>query len=108
MSLSNNRAYVLYALVVSAVIAVIIGYTLYKTTSVVDKATGQAVQILHKALNQAGQQVNQTLKRDSRGSIPGAPSSTAISMRIHKLTACIVAAGTDYTKIQACQAKFKP
>jgi hypothetical protein len=53
------------------------------------------------AARRSEQQLNQAVQKAAKSN-PG-----AIPARVQNLTACIAAAGTDSSKLQACAAKFK-
>jgi hypothetical protein len=85
-------------LIVSAVIFGVLYFTVIKPNSdSVNHIFKQSQSTITAAEQQANQQVQQAAKT------PGSSLGTA-----QKLTACVAAAGTDTTKIQACESRFHP
>ncbi len=83
---------------------------LYFTVIKPDNNTAQ--QALKSGLQQSQQVINQTKKDLSSAASQGgqggqaAAKAQATVNKAGKLTACVAAAGTDVSKVQACQAKF--
>ena len=80
---------------------------LYFTVIKPDNNTAQ--QALKSGLQQSQQVINQTKKDLSNTAGQGGQASSqanSVVSKAQKLTACVAAAGTDVSKVQACQAKF--
>jgi hypothetical protein len=76
--------------------------------AVIKPNTDTANQALKSGLQQTQQALNQASKQLGGASgQAGAAGGRALSAA-QKLTACVSAAGTDASKLQACQAKFTP
>jgi F0F1-type ATP synthase membrane subunit b/b' len=87
----GNPRYRLISLAVTVVILIVVYFAIIKpTNNTVDNAIKSSNQQVQQALKQANQQSN------------GAASSAV------KLAACVTAAGTDASKLSACQAKYTP
>jgi type II secretory pathway component PulM len=85
----RNPVYRLIALGVSVAIVLILYFAVIKPNhDQANSAVSQGEKQLQQAVNQASKQ----------GNVPTG---------VKNLTACIAAAGTDTSKLQACQAKFK-
>ncbi len=66
----------------------------------------QSEQVIGAGLKQSQQAINQAQQQvSSTGGAAGANASQTLS-KAAKLTACISAAGTDTSKLQACQAQY--
>jgi hypothetical protein len=90
----------LVGMAASLIIFAVVFFTVIKpSTDTANQAIKSGLQQTQQALNNAGQQ----LKSD--GGSAGAAGSQALSTA-QKLTACVTAAGTDPSKLQACQVKF--
>jgi hypothetical protein len=86
----RSPKYALISLAVSLGIFLILYFTVIKS----DQNTA------NNAIRQGEQQVQQAVNQAAKtGSVPAG---------VTNLTACITAAGTDSSALQACAAKFKP
>jgi Flp pilus assembly protein TadG len=65
----------------------------------------QAISQGNRALNQGLQQTQQAIKQ-SKKAFAGNKSAQQTLSNAQKLTACVAAAGTDPSKLTACQSKF--
>jgi hypothetical protein len=77
--------------------------------AVIQPSQNTANQVLKSGLQQTQQVINQARKQvGSAGGQTGAVSGQAQQQlsKAAKLTTCVAAAGTDPTKIQACQVKY--
>jgi hypothetical protein len=98
---------------VGTAISLLIFGVLYLTVIRPDQSTAnhlarQSEQAIGAGLKQSQQAINQAQKQlSSTGGAAGATANQALS-KAAKLTACISAAGTNTTKLQACQAQFGP
>ncbi len=88
----RNPVYRLMALGVSVAIVLILYFAVIKPNN--DSA--------NNAVKQGEQQVQQAVQNANK------QTGGAVPAGVTSLTACIAAAGTDTSKLQACQAKFKP
>jgi hypothetical protein len=84
--------YYLLSLAVSLIIFGVIYFTVIRPDN---NAANTAVRSSEQQAVQAVQSVN----KQTGGAVPAS---------VTNLTACIAAAGTNATQLQACQAKFKP
>jgi hypothetical protein len=73
--------------------------------TVIKPSTDTANQAIKSGLQQTQQVLNQAQKQLKNTGGAGAGSSQALS-NAQKLTACVAAAGTDPSKLSACQVKF--
>ncbi len=89
----------LFALGCSLIILVVVYFAFIRPS---DNTANRAIDTANQALKQGEQQLNQSVAK-SNASNPG-----AIPASVTSLTSCIAAAGTDTSKIAACDAKFKP
>jgi hypothetical protein len=88
----RNPMYRVIALAVSVAIAAIIYFAVIKPNhDTANQAITQSEQQVQQAVNQANKQ--------SGGAVPAS---------VNSLATCMVAAGSDTVKIQACSAKYKP
>jgi hypothetical protein len=87
----RNPLYRLIALALSLLVVAILYFAVIKPNG--DRTANAA--------KRTEQQLNQAVQKAAKSN-PG-----AIPARVQNLTACIAAAGTDSTKLQACAAKFK-
>lgn len=73
--------------------------------TVIQPSQDTANQALKSGLQQTQQVLNQAQKdvNNAGGATSGA---SKVINNAQKLTACVAAAGTDVTKVQACQAKY--
>lgn len=77
--------------------------------TVIKPDNNAAQQALKSGLQQSQQVINQTKKDLSNTAGQGGQASSqakSVVSKAQKLTACVAAAGTDVSKVQACQAKF--
>ena len=88
----RNPVYRLIALGVSVAIFLILYFAVIKPNN--DNA--------NNVVKQSEQQVQQAVQNANK------QTGGAVPTGVQNLTACIAAAGTDTSKISACQAKFKP
>jgi hypothetical protein len=88
----RNPVYRLVALGVSVAIFLILYFAVIKPNN--DTA--------NRAITQGEQQIQQAVSNAQKA------SGGAVPQGVRDLTSCIVAAGTDTGKLQACQAKFHP
>jgi hypothetical protein len=88
----------------------VVYFTVIKPSSdTANQAVKTGLQQTQQALNQAQKQIDSnTSQVKTSGSQVGAVSQAAQQTlsSASKLTACVSAAGTDATKLQACQVKF--
>jgi hypothetical protein len=100
----------LIGLAVSLGIFLVLYFTVIKSsTDTANNAIKSGVQQSQQALNQATKQLNSASgEAGAAGGQAGAASSQASQQlsKAAKLTACVSAAGTDLTKVQACQAQY--
>jgi F0F1-type ATP synthase membrane subunit b/b' len=86
---------------VSLAIFGVIYFTAIKPSSdTANQAIKTGLQQTQQALNQAAQSV-----KSSGSSVPAQAQKTVD--KAQKLAQCVAAAGTDVTKVQACQTKFQ-
>jgi F0F1-type ATP synthase membrane subunit b/b' len=87
----GNPRYRLISLAVTVVILIVVYFAIIKpTNNTVNSALKTSQQELNNAFKQSGQ------------------ASSSAAQSAQKLQACILAAGTDVSKAQACAAKFTP
>jgi F0F1-type ATP synthase membrane subunit b/b' len=107
----------LVGLAVSLGIFLVLYFTVIKSsTDTANNAIKSGVQQSQQALKDATKQLNSASSQAGAASSQagaasgqaGAASSQASQQlsKAAKLTACVSAAGTDFTKIQACQAQY--
>jgi hypothetical protein len=89
----------LIALACSLLILIVVYFAVIKPNN---NTANRAIDTANQALKQGEQQLNQTVAKSNVGH-PG-----AIPASVTSLTSCIASAGTDTSKIAACDAKFKP
>lgn len=87
----NTRARILLALI-PIILFVIVYFTVIRPDQ---NTANQAIQQGQQQIQQGEKQVNQQVQGDS--SVPAS---------VKNLTACITAAGTNATALEACRAKF--
>lgn len=98
----------------SLVIFGVVFFTVIKPNSdTANQAVKSGMQQTQQAVKQAQQQLsNQTSEAKAAGQAAGSQASAVSSQaqqtlsKAAKLTNCVAAAGTDATKLQACQVKF--
>jgi hypothetical protein len=73
--------------------------------SVIKPATDTANQALKNGLQQTQQVISQATKQVTTAGQTNGAASQAVQ-KAAKLTSCLVSAGTDVTKIQACTTKY--
>ncbi len=114
---SNSWRIYLVGLAVSLAIFGVVYFTVIKPSSdTANQAVKTTLQQSQQALNQAQKQVGQATSQAGAGAgstsgsgASGAGTSGQVQQtvnKVQKLTACIAAAGTDVTKIQACRSQF--
>lgn len=87
----------------SAAISLILFLVVYFT--VIKPDNNAAQQALRSGLQQSQQVINQAQKQLKSSGVNSSQAQTQLS-RAAKLTACVQAAGTDTSKLAACQSKF--
>jgi type II secretory pathway component PulM len=73
------------------------------------QAVNQGLQQSQQAINQAKQEAKSAGASGSSAAAAGSAANKTINKTVskaQKLTACVAAAGTDASKLQACQVKF--
>ena len=117
---SNSWRIYLIGLAVSLAIFGVVYFTVIKPSSdTANQAVKTTLQQSQQALNQAQKQVGQATSQAGAGAGAGSTSGSGGASsagtsgqvqqtvnKVQKLTACIAAAGTDVTKIQACRSQF--
>jgi hypothetical protein len=76
--------------------------------AVIKPNTDTANQVLRTGLQQTQQALNQASKQLGGASGQAGSAGGRALTAAQKLTACVSAAGTDASKLQACQVKFTP
>jgi hypothetical protein len=77
--------------------------------AVIQPSTNTANQAIKTGLQQSQQALNQAQRQVSTASSPTGPGAGQAQQQLGsaaKLTSCVAAAGTDPTKLQACQAQY--
>jgi type II secretory pathway component PulM len=100
---TNNPKYWLAGLGVSlAIFLILLFAVILPSNNAANNAVKTGLQQSQQALNQAQSQISNAQKQSGGSS---SQASQALS-KTQKLTSCLAAAGTDVTKVQACQAQF--
>jgi hypothetical protein len=91
-----------------AIFGVVYFTAIKPSTDTANQAIKQGMQQTQQAIHQAQQQLNNNNSVGGAGAQTKAAAGQAQQQlsKASKLTACVSAAGTDPTKLQACQVKF--
>jgi len=94
-------------LALSAAIFLIVYFTVIKpSTDTANDAVKQGEKQTQQILNSATKQTDAATKKLKSSGVK-VPAGTNVTIsKAKKLANCLVAAGTDVTKVQACQAQF--
>jgi hypothetical protein len=101
----------LAGLAASLAIFGVLYFTVIKPNSdTANAAVKQGMQQTQQAINQAQKQLNSTSNSTAAGATAQTKAAAGAAQKTlnsaAKLTQCVSAAGTDATKLQACQVKF--
>jgi len=107
---TGNWRVALAALVASLVIFAVLFFTVINPSeNTANQAVKTGLQQSQQALNQAQKQLSnaasQTGSSASQGSTAAATASQTVN-KAAKLAGCLASAGTDVSKVQACQAQY--
>jgi hypothetical protein len=90
---------------VSLVIFAVLFFTVIQpSTDTANQAIKSGIQQSQQAINQAQKQLSSASGQAGAGA--GAGQAQKVLSKAAKLTSCVAAAGTDPTKMQACQVKY--
>ena len=109
MVTGNWRTWLIGMAASLVIFAVVYFVAIKPNTDTANQAVKQGLQQSQQALNQAQKQLSNAGNQISTASGQSAAVSGQASQALNKaakLTNCVSAAGTDVTKVQACQAQF--
>ena len=103
---TRNPIWWLAGLGVSLIIALVLYFAVIKSSNdTANSAIKSSERQAQQAIQSANKQIQQATK--TSGSSAATAAAQSATQKAAKLTACIAKAGTDVSKVQACQAQFQ-